>query len=179
MTLPTPVLRHWKEADFAPFAQMNADPAVMRHFLSPLSREESRISFEKIRSTLEEKQWGIWVVEYAGEFAGMVGLNVSQWTLPFSPRTEILWRLHSKFWGKGIAFQAAQQTLQHGFQKLGLPEIVAFTTPPNFRSIRLMERLGFTRDAHGDFDHPAVPAGHPLRQHVLYRKRNPSAPVAG
>ena len=26
-----------------------------------------------------------------------------------------------------------------------------------------------TRDAAGDFDHPGVPEGSPLRRHVLYR----------
>ena len=25
------------------------------------------------------------------------------------------------------------------------------------------------RDPHGDFDHPSLPAGSPLRRHVLYR----------
>jgi hypothetical protein len=32
-----------------------------------------------------------------------------------------------------------------------------------------MERLGMVRDVHGDFDHPKLPQGHPLRPHVLYR----------
>ena len=30
-------------------------------------------------------------------------------------------------------------------------------------------RLGMTRDEAGDFDHPRIEAGHPLRRHVLYR----------
>ena len=30
------------------------------------------------------------------------------------------------------------------------------------------ERLGMLRDVH-DFDHPALPEGHPLRRHCLYR----------
>jgi hypothetical protein len=34
-----------------------------------------------------------------------------------------------------------------------------------------MERLGMLRDPDGDFDHPRLPAGHPLRRHVLYRLR--------
>jgi RimJ/RimL family protein N-acetyltransferase len=34
-----------------------------------------------------------------------------------------------------------------------------------------MERLGMSHDAAGDFDHPRLPAGHPLRRHVLYRLR--------
>jgi hypothetical protein len=32
-----------------------------------------------------------------------------------------------------------------------------------------MERLGMTRVETDDFDHPMVPAGHPLKRHVLYR----------
>lgn len=36
---------------------------------------------------------------------------------------------------------------------------------------RVMERLGMARDADGDFEHPALPAGHRLREHVLYRVR--------
>jgi hypothetical protein len=34
-----------------------------------------------------------------------------------------------------------------------------------------MERLGMTHDRADDFDHPNLPAGHPLRRHVLYRLR--------
>jgi len=38
-----------------------------------------------------------------------------------------------------------------------------------FRSIAVMERLGMTRDAADDVEHPALPPGNPLRPHVLYR----------
>jgi hypothetical protein len=34
-----------------------------------------------------------------------------------------------------------------------------------------MERLGMRRDASGDFEHPNVPEGHPVRAHILYRIR--------
>ncbi len=34
-----------------------------------------------------------------------------------------------------------------------------------------MERIGMTRTPGDDFDHPALPDGHPLRGHVLYRIR--------
>ena len=45
---------------------------------------------------------------------------------------------------------------------------MSFKSPHNERSIRVMERLGMTRDPNDDFDHPNVPDG-PLRRHVLYR----------
>jgi len=167
------VLRQWRDSDLEPFADMNADPDVMRYFLSPLTRAESGAALSRMRNSLEEFGWGIQAVEVDGLFAGMAGLNAPRWKLPFSPCTEILWRFRKEYWGKGIAMAASAQAMETGFSTVGLDEIVAFTTPPNFRSIRLMERLGFARDLEGDFDHPAVPEGHPLRRHVLYRKKNP------
>lgn len=100
------------------------------------------------------------------------------------PCTEILWRLRREFWGRGVARAAAEQALDYGFAGLGLSEIVAFTAAVNLRSIRLMERLDFKRDMGGDFDHPALPPGHWLRGHVLYRRRRPlrapnAAPASG
>ncbi|MES2709476.1 MAG: GNAT family N-acetyltransferase [Verrucomicrobiota bacterium] len=170
-------LRQWNDQDREPLAQMNADPEVMRYFLSPMSRRESAEALTRMRADLEKRGWGIWAVEVEGRFAGMVGLNVPRWELPFQPCTEILWRFQREFWGQGVAFAAAAQALEYGFSRAALHEIVAFTTPPNSRSIRLMERLGFLHDSGGDFDHPAVPEGHGLRRHVLYRKKNPGTPA--
>jgi RimJ/RimL family protein N-acetyltransferase len=35
------ILRPWKESDLAPFAAMNADPAVREYFPSLLTKEQS------------------------------------------------------------------------------------------------------------------------------------------
>jgi hypothetical protein len=35
--------------------------------------------------------------------------------------------------------------------------------------MRVMERIGMSRDPADDFEHPKLPPGHPIRQHVLYR----------
>ena len=32
-----------------------------------------------------------------------------------------------------------------------------------------MDKIGLRRDHDGDFEHPGVPEGSPLRPHVLYR----------
>lgn len=169
-----PLLRQWIDSDLAAFAEMNADPEVMRYFLAPLTRTEAEETFQRLRTKIAQQGWGIWALEVDGALAGMVGLMAPKWDLPFSPCVEVLWRLRKEFWGRGIAQAAAAQAIDYGFSKLKLEEIVAFTTVPNLRSIRLMERLGFKRDEQGDFDHPAVPEGHALRRHVLYRKRNPN-----
>jgi RimJ/RimL family protein N-acetyltransferase len=171
--MKTPLLRQWKDSDVEPFVQMNSDPEVMRYFLAPMTRTEAEESIVLLRSAIDQRGWGVWAVEVEGDFAGMVGLNIPRYPLPFSPCTEVLWRLRKEYWGHGIGYAAANEAVEFGFSKLALEEIVAFTTPPNARSIRLMERLGFTRDLDGDFGHPAVPVGHGLRRHILYRKKKP------
>jgi RimJ/RimL family protein N-acetyltransferase len=164
----------WTNQALKPTSMAQLGRSAKCYFLALLTRSESLEMYARMRSTINQRGWGVWAVEVNGVFAGMVGLNTPKWPLPFSPCTEVLWRLRREFWGQGIAHSGASRAIEYGFSKAGLEEIVAFTTPPNLRSIRLMERLGFDRDRHGDFDHPAVPEGHPLRRHILYRKKKPS-----
>ncbi len=65
--------------------------------------------------------------------------------------------------------EGARAALDFAWHELGLSEVVAFTTLGNERSERVIQRLGMVRDAL-TFEHPALPQGHPLRAHVLYRK---------
>ena len=50
--------------------------------------------------------------------------------------------------------------------KLGIPELSAFTYVGNERSRRVMQKIGM--ECVGEFNHPALPEGHPLRRHALY-----------
>lgn len=173
--METLILRQWEDRDLEHFVEMNADPDVMRHFPATLSREESEASFEKLRASIDERGWGLWVVEVEGVFAGFTGLNIPSYPLPFAPCTEIGWRFRPEFWGRGLATRAAREALRYGFEVLKLPEIVSFTTPVNERSWKLMERLGFERDVEGEFKHPVLPENHPLRRHYLYRLKSGQA----
>ena len=82
---------------------------------------------------------------------------------------EISYGLLSAFRGQGYATEAARAAIEFGFREIGLREILSFTPHGNVASRRVMEKLGMTRRADDDFDHPLVPTGHPLRPHVLYR----------
>lgn len=165
------LLRGWRDADRAPFAALNADPAVMAHLLHPLSREESDAFVDRIQAQWREHGWGLWAVELPGEapFIGYVGL----WPAPFldrDPPMEIGWRLARAHWGRGYVTEASRAVLRFAFQDLGLDRIHSFTVPQNERSWRVMERIGMSRVSDGDFDHPRVnPETHPqLVRHVLY-----------
>ena len=169
-------------SDREPFARINADPEAMRYFPKVLTREESDVVADHIQRKMQERGFGFWAVEVPGvvEFAGFVGLSVPSFEAPFMPCVEIGWRLAREQQGRGYATEAARATLAYGFNQLGLDEIVAFTVPNNAPSIRVMEKLGMTHDLADDFDHPALPVGHALRRHVLFRKRRaPRATSSG
>lgn len=169
------LLRQWREDDRDPFAAMNADPEVMRHFPSVLDREASDAVLDRLRAAVDEQGWGLWAVERldTGQLLGFTGLSVPRHPLPFMPCVEVGWRLARSAWGHGFATEAAREALRVGFDKLGLDEVVSFAVVGNTASRAVMERLGLTRDPADDFDHPALPVGHPLRRHVLYRLRRP------
>lgn len=169
------LLRAWRDADRDPFAALNADPEVMAHFPSTLTRQQSDELVDSIESRFAANGWGFWAVEVraTGEFAGFVGLNpLTPGRFPFpAAGPEIGWRLARPHWGCGYAGEAATESLRYGFEILQVPEIVSFTATTNARSEAVMRRIGMHRDAAGDFDHPSLPEGHRLRRHVLYRLR--------
>lgn len=171
------LLRDWRETDLAPFAALNADPAVMEFFPKLLDRAESDAVAGRLAAHIAERGFGFWALERkdTGAFVGFTGLCVPRFEAPFMPAVEIGWRLARDQWGQGFATEAARAALDYGFGPLGLAEIVAFVVPENRRSRRVMERLGMAHDPAGDFDHPLVPEGNPRRRHALYRLRRPAA----
>ncbi|HWO16194.1 MAG TPA: GNAT family N-acetyltransferase [Solirubrobacterales bacterium] len=164
-------LRRWREADREPFAAINADPVIMEYFPDRLTREQSDDLIEKIETGFEANGFGLWELEAqaTGEFVGFTGLTTPTFDAHFTPAVEVGWRLARSAWGKGYATEAAQAALAFGFEEVGLSEVVSFTSVANTRSRAVMARIGMTHDPDEDFDHPGLPAGHPLSRHVLYR----------
>ncbi|HEY1507617.1 MAG TPA: GNAT family N-acetyltransferase [Solirubrobacteraceae bacterium] len=163
-------LRQWRDADLDPFAALNADAEVMRHFPAPMTRAQSDAFADGVRSKITRDGWGLWAVEVTDgpSFIGFVGLNRPRFEAHFTPAVEVGWRLARQYWGHGYATEAATAALVFGFEQVDLEEIVSFTVPVNERSRRVMRRLGLRHDEADDFDHPNLDEG-PLRHHVLYR----------
>jgi RimJ/RimL family protein N-acetyltransferase len=163
-------LRRWRDADRDAFARMNADPRVMEFFPACLTRVESHAMIDRIEKHFDTHGFGLWAAEVraTGELAGFVGLAIPGFEAFFTPCVEIGWRLGPAYWNQGLATEGARAVLDLAFGTLGLAEVVSFTTRGNLRSRRVMEKLGMRYS--GDFEHPRMPEGHPLRLHVLYRK---------
>jgi RimJ/RimL family protein N-acetyltransferase len=169
------LLRRWREGDLDPFAAISADAVVMEHFPRPLTREESAAIIESQERSFDALGYGLWALEVPGEveLGGFVGLVDVEPRLPFAPAVEIGWRMAGELWGRGLASEAARLALAYAFKELALEEVVSMTAERNTRSRAVMERIGMRRDLAGDFLHPALPRGHALEPHVLYRLRRP------
>ena len=162
-------LRQWKDSDYPVFAEMSSDPEVMEFYPKVLSENESNEIANKIHTLIAKRGWGFWAVERKenNQFIGFVGLHEPVPELPFSPCVEIGWRLGKEHWGKGYATEAAKESLKYAFESLKLGNVVSFATVGNKRSRAVMERLNMV-NTYRNFEHPELPVGSPLREHVLY-----------
>jgi RimJ/RimL family protein N-acetyltransferase len=165
------VLRPWRDADREPFWTLAQDPEVMR-YLPAMTRKASDALVGRLQDFQEKHGHCFWALERKEDrrFIGFCGLLPPRHPLT---ETEIGWRLERASWGQGFAREAAEASLEWGWNHLATPTIVAITVIENKNSWGLMERLGMARDPAGDFDHPALPEDHPLRRHILYRINRP------
>lgn len=163
-------LRQWKESDLPLFAEMNADPVVMEYYPDTVSEAESNAMACKIKGLISERSWGFWTVEIKKEqnFIGFVGLHKPTYDLPITPCVEVGWRLAKEYWGKGYATEAARESLRFAFEELRLKEVYSFASVLNERSCSVMKRLKMI-NMENNFEHPILPEGHALREHVLYK----------
>ena len=88
----------------------------------------------------EKNGFGLYLVELkeGGAPAGMCGL-IRRDTLP---HVDIGFAFSPRFWGRGLALEAAAAVMAYGRDTLGLQPILAIVNPDNERSISLLEKIG-------------------------------------
>jgi ribosomal-protein-alanine N-acetyltransferase len=165
------LLRRWRDVDRGPFAEMNADPLVMRYFPNAMTREQSDSMIERIENGFRANGFGLWAIEVEGRFVGYTGLNRTSFETPMGSHVEIGWRMATWAWGHGYATEAATRVLELAFVEFGLNEVYSFTTESNVKSEAVMRRIGMTRRADLDFDHPNTP-GWWGAKHIVYRAQS-------
>ena len=121
-----------------------SDPAIYEYENKPpRSLEWLRERFTKLESrcsTDEKEQWLNWVIRLpTSELVGYV-----QATLHADGCAAIAYELSSAYWGRGLARKAVQAMLAELAENYCVHRVTAVLKRENRRSLRLLERLGFS-----------------------------------
>jgi len=138
------VLRRMEISDVDDLLGIFSDPVAMRHYPATKSRAEAK---EWVRWTLESYRnhgFGQWVavLKGTGEFAGQCGLTVQE--IEGTEEVEIGYLFLRRFWGRGLATEAARACRDYGFDRLGYDRLISLIGPDNLPSRRVAERVGLT-----------------------------------
>jgi ribosomal-protein-alanine N-acetyltransferase len=168
------IIREWQQSDIAPFVSLNQDKDVTQ-FLIPLNKQQTITLVSEFIQHFKQFGYTIYACELKlnRQFIGFVGLW-HRFDMPFSPCVEIGWRLSKKYWGQGLATEAAKKCLEIGFLEFNLDEIVSFCAKINIPSKQVMQKIGMVYCEGGDFYHYKLTRDNPLSLHILYRIKKPT-----
>jgi len=145
------LLRHFHESDLDAFHAYRNDPEVFRYqgWHVPYLRETAAEFIAEMKDAVPgaEGRWFQTAVQRKSDHA-LIG-DVAFCPMRGDARQAFFgFTLARCFWGQGYAAEAAQAVLDYLFRELEMHRIVAEIDTENTHSIRLLERLGFRREAH-------------------------------
>ncbi len=166
--------RKWSKDDLLEFAEMNADPEVMEHFPSPLTKKESAAFIQRLQQHYIDHGYNYFATEIleTRELIGFIGLAYQQYTSEFTPATDIGWRLKKSAWKMGYATEGAKRCLAYAFDSLNIARLISTCTENNFKSENVMKKIGMSKL--GSFNHPKL-KDHPKHEKcICYIIRKPN-----
>lgn len=145
---PRLVLRQLVPSDAEAMFRTHSDPAVARYIgrdpdtdMEPTLRRLEQV-FEAIRETTGIR-WGITL---RGDPTLMGTVGFWKWNKPHF-YAELGYELNPAYWNKGYMTEAVGAALRFGFDHMELHRVEANIDPANTGSRRVLEKLGFTREA--------------------------------
>ena len=147
------VLREFTMDDIDAMYAYLSDDEVFRHASwGPLTLDETiesvREAMEAARATPRRDFELAVTLGDTGELVGQVTLKTDRYIPRIRQRTsELGYMLRRDCWGRGFATEAARVLLDFAFGELGLHRVFAVVDEDNPASIRVVEKLGFRREA--------------------------------
>lgn len=113
----------------------------------PKNMEETRKNIKpyiEAKNRTPQKNY-TWIIKtkMSNSFIGIAGMSLS---LDRFKLGEIFYKLIPEYWGKGYATEVSKKIIQTGFEVFDLHKIEAGVATENIRSIRVLEKLGMTRE---------------------------------
>lgn len=146
------LLRRLVMDDLDSLFALYSDPEIRRYF------PEGTLTYDETKAELEwflnghptHPEQGLWatILKETGQLIGRCGLL--PWIIDQRPEVEIAYLLDKKYWGQGLATEAAQAILHYGFEQLQLPRLICLIDRENQASIRVAMKIGMTFEKEGE-----------------------------
>lgn len=135
-------LRPFVWADLDWLYELYSDPEVMRYLSDGRTRDRETTvqSLSKVFQHWIQYGFGMWAVTLNGNNQPIGRCGVGYFH--DLDEAELSYTISRDHWGSGFATEAAGRVLQHAWEELRLPAIVAHARPKNLASIRVMGKLG-------------------------------------
>ncbi|MBC8063548.1 MAG: GNAT family N-acetyltransferase [Chlorobia bacterium] len=125
---------------------IRGDPEVQLYNSEAHKTKEETIEFiEEEQEAFRMKRELIWALKLKETLCVVGCVSMFDWDR-YHRRAQIGYDLAKSCWGIGLAQEAVGEVLRFGFMNMSLNRIEIWTSTANARSLRLAERLGFTRD---------------------------------
>ena len=138
-----------KEKDLADFFVLRSDAEVMKYIPRKVATDPQEV-VDLINAGNDGYERGEMLslaiaLKETDTFIGVVGFYRINWD---NHRTEIGYILNPLHSGKGYVHEACNALIKFAFEEVGFHSLEAVIHPENIRSIQVVEKLGFVKEAH-------------------------------
>jgi len=148
------IIRQLQNSDIPALTAILSDPAVMEYSVGGVCDEQATRRFVHwCQAIYESHGYGFWALELkeTGELIGFSGIGPEM--LDGVEEVNLGYRLARRFWGMGLATEAAAAVVNHALNVIGLDSVIVIIEPAHHASIKVAEKIGITqftvREFHG------------------------------
>ena len=137
------LLRPHRLEDVDDIFEFARDPEWGRYLTVPKPYlREHAVEFVEDRRMTSRDLWPVWAMVLDERVVGGIGLEIDD-----QDATGALgYSIAREQWGRGLTVEAARAVIDWGFRERGLAKVYAYADGRNAQSLRVMEKLGMTRE---------------------------------
>lgn len=143
------LLRRITNDDVNEVFELRSNPETMKYIPRPLAKstQDALDHIEMIEEKINVNAGINWAITLKGnpKLLGIIGFYRMQ---PENYRAEIGYMLLPDFHGKGIVPESVETLIKYGFESMKLHSIEAIIAPENYASEKVLQKCGFTKEAH-------------------------------
>jgi RimJ/RimL family protein N-acetyltransferase len=153
---PSLLFRLTEPADQAWFIHLYMDPEIMRWIPGGAMMEDRALAMsERAVSGALKNGLGYYIIHVDGghDPAGYIVLRPFSWDERFSG-VELGYIIDKSYWGKRIASRSAAAAVEFAKTNLKVDRLLVFVGNENTASIKVVQKLGFTKHSENSADYP-------------------------